>query len=525
MNERETERRLLDWLDAQASPAAPEGLRRSVAAIPMTVPVNVGDRLAAAHGLRRVTPIPALAWVLLLAGLLLAVVAGGLVVGGMRLDRLVAVPPAPVPALTILDEAADILATTRAKPLPAQATCPQGSNSDGPGPAAQDRPSADDVAWQGPLAFDRHAGRLVLLAADERDPYGRASQTWTYDVCANAWQRMHPAEEPGRADNGRLVYDADSDRTLLFTNVSGEGARTTDGEIWSYDPAADHWTRLGAYTWAGDTEVYGTIFYHDPSGLVVAYDGVTMWSYDVDTNAMAAVRQQPDPSLPPGAALPAGKIALGYDRDHDRVVAVVVPGGGRFATPYGRGPGPADTWTFDPATGSWRREAAKAEASLIVCWGPMPGMTSPDICHPTNGRAVFDEASGSMVFMTNAAFQTKTVDAFDAASRTWRTLTTGLDASSGCSSMPPVYDPLNGRIVCLSGGPDQGTPGVSAFSTTTGQWRWLLEPSDTPPPAPTLTPGATPIDWGTPPPGWEPPPVAEPSANPVGPEPAPATVP
>jgi hypothetical protein len=88
--------------------------------------------------------------------------------------------------------------------------------------------------------------------------------------------------------------------------------------------------------------------------------------------------------------------------------------------------------------------------------------------------------------------------------------------------MPAVYDPIHGRIVCLAWGDDADAAGVSAFSSATGQWRWLLGPSTTPPPIPTLAPGATPVDRGTPPPGWEIEAVAEPSANSMAAEPEPA---
>jgi hypothetical protein len=143
--------------------------------------------------------------------------------------------------------------------------------------------------------------------------------------------------------------------------------------------------------------------------------------------------------------------------------------------------------------------------------------------YPTEGRAVFDEASGLPVFMSSRSGRT---DAFDVARRAWRTLVPAPAGSRDwCDSMPPAYDPLNGRIVCLEAGVDgflmgRGTypnPGVSALSTATGEWRWLLEPSTTPPSAPMLAPGATPVDWGTPPPGWQSAP--EPTTNPNPPAP------
>lgn len=47
---------------------------------------------------------------------------------------------------------------------------------------------------------------------------------------------MSPASEP--AATGRLVYDADSDRIVLFTDAYYR-------EIWTYDLLADRWARVG----------------------------------------------------------------------------------------------------------------------------------------------------------------------------------------------------------------------------------------------------------------------------------------
>jgi hypothetical protein len=423
-------------------------------------------------------------WVAGVAALVLvALLAAAAFVGGWRPDLSFVNPPAPtpLPALTVVDEGTDVLATTRARPLPAQATCPPGSDPDALGPTRQARPTSLEGAA---MAFDRHAGRIVVLTSDgDRTGRGSGTQTWTYDVCTNAWQRMRPFEVDWQLRQTRfLVYDADSDRTLAFVELLQ--TPTTPVEIWSYELAADEWTHAGLleWPWPEVNATYGTALYHDPSGLVVFYDGAEMWAYDVDTNALAKVRQQPDPAVADGSGLPAGKVALGYDAGHDLVVAVVAPYDGdpdvaaygeppnRWRVPLGEW---AETWTFDPRTGRWHLEAAPAPADLIVCGGFGKGSTE---CYPTPGRAVFDEASSLAVFISRDFGRPAApgrVDAYDAAAGAWRTLHpatgSGGDGPSWCSSMPPVYDSLNRRIVCGQG------LGVTAFSTATGQWRWLLE--------------------------------------------------
>jgi hypothetical protein len=419
-------------------------------------PAELARQFAVAYPHRRI-PVsrgrfgltPALAWVLLAAGLLVVLLAATAFVGARRPDRAVVIAPspAPTPAATVAaGEGTDILATTKAKALPAQATCPAGSNPDALGPGDQERPSARDA---GAMAFDRHAGRIVLLA----DDYELGPRTWTYDVCTNTWRRMNPPEEPlwssTTLEPATLVYDADSDRTLAFTST---------GRIWSYNLAADRWTREG---WFPDTR-NGAAVYHDPSGLLIVYEGGPMSAYDVDTDTMTAVHQLPDPSQPAGSRLPNGGVAYAYDPGHDLVIAAA-------AGPENT---PADIWTFAPATGAWRLEPAQVPADLAWWyrgWWSAPG-----------NRLVFDDASGLAVFVSHAVL----VGAYDAGQRTWRILRSVDEAATPgdagfCDSALPVYDPIDARIVCRA----QGT-GVSAFSTTTGQWRWLLEPLPESTPAP-----------------------------------------
>ncbi|MBP1704574.1 MAG: hypothetical protein H6Q36_313, partial [Chloroflexi bacterium] len=431
--------------------------------------------------------VPRLAWLLLVAGMLFALVVGSFAAGGWWRELAVVVEPSPTatPAPTTIADPADILATTKAKPLPARATCPPGSTPDVPGSVDQDRPTG------GEMAFDRHAGKIILVAADPLDPQGRASQTWTYDVCTNTWQLMRPAGgsppgswwpffEPGK---GRLIYDADSDRTLAFT----------DDHIWSYDLAADRWTALRDFAWQESvlydqssmtfqsSTTFGTFFYHDPSGLVVVYEASgDMSAYDVDTNTLSTVRQRPDPALPAGSGLPQGRIAFGYDPGHDLVMAVVIPSSTSVdSAVVGSTSEQGETWTFNPGNGTWRKEILPAARDLIVCGHMWKASTD---CFSTNGRAVFDEASGLTVFFNRTGWTgSNRIDAYDASQGAWRTLRGPAEVSPGtpnnCQSVPPVYDPLNRRIVCLAvsdvsaeywGG---GVVGMWAFSSATGESR------------------------------------------------------
>ncbi len=433
--------------------------RRYLDEVPTAVDAAaIARRLADAHPYRRAVlgswppvAVPRPALVLLLAGLLLAALLGStLLVGAWRDAPISVVPPtSPSPSMAA-DQGTNVLATTRAHALPPAATCPPGTDPDAPGPAAQVRPP-DQLS--GPLehtmAFDRRAGRIVLLS----EPLGTAP-TWTFDVCTNTWQVTSPSEpaaasfDPttaGQSSSAWLAFDADSDCSVALVAPSGGGPLQT----WDFDLSANRWTRHDDAPVTDRTAGGYGVVYHDPSGLVVVFDGTDLWGYDVDVDAWTAVRQRPDPAMPAGAGLPVGFMALGYDPVSNVLVAYADPPDGR----------PTETWTFDPVSSTWRR---------------VPGVTTPELRHgwfASGSGAAFDEELGQVVFGAGDA----SLEGYDAGLHAWTTLydwsTEGRAGATGwCDSRTPVGDALNARVVC------RGTGGGMAAFSATGRWQWLLEP-------------------------------------------------
>jgi hypothetical protein len=122
-----------------------------------------------------------------------------------------------------------------------------------------------------------------------------------------------------------------------------------------------------------------------------------------------------------------------------------------------------EIWAFDPGDSIWRLQPPHVPAGVLwqqdgFFYGPV-------------SRVTFDEATGATVFMSSGG----QVEADDGQT-SWRAFPVDGEpvnpSGSRCDSLAPVYDPLNGRIVCLV-----GDGGVSSFSMAAGEWRWLLEPS------------------------------------------------
>ena len=346
--------------------------------------------------------------------------------------------------------------------------CPPGSNPDQPGPVAQARPPHDAPAA---VAFDRSAGRLVALAGA-----GNGLETWTFDVCANTWTRMHPKQEPGGIDELDLVvYDIDSAVTIALDRDTAS--------VWAYDLRANTWTRKGDGPPDARAGYYSALSrlddaklgaYDPRSGLVVAAvksdssdDSMALWNYDVEADTWAPIHDGPWPPL--------GVFA--YDTSVDRMVVYTTAGGNR----------PTEMWLLDIRTGTWTRSGAETPA--VVGWLAGPAVA-------------YDEAAKRTVVFNRVPWT-----AYDAAADRWEVLADADPGGAFPSSM--VYDSVNRRLVGLRG------DDVLAFDTRTREWTVLLEASQgqpaavAPPGGPSFVcpPGSTPdkpgpVAQARPPRGW-----------------------
>jgi hypothetical protein len=267
------------------------------------------------------------------------------------------------------------------EPAPSVAfACPPGSTPDKPGPVDQERPARSSSPA---IAFDRRAGRIVLLAPSA----GAAAETWTFDVCSNVYARMRPAWEPVMFEASHLVYDGDSGVTIA-----------TDGRTtWAYDLGANTWTQMSAPPAAADPAAPSLAF--DPvSGVVTAAFGRELWSYDFGNDLWTLVSGAPW----------SGSAVLAHDASVDRIVADAG----------------SETWLYDMRSGTWSR----GTDPTFCAWGM--AMVLPDVI-------VYDEATKRTVVACG------TRAAYDATADRWEFMTD--IPGSFPSSM--AFDIVNERLV------------------------------------------------------------------------------
>jgi N-acetylneuraminic acid mutarotase len=238
--------------------------------------------------------------------------------------------------------------------------------------------STSDQSWEslgpsepsdvGDPAFDAESGRFVMLAAD--------GETWAYDPVARDWEQRNPATSPSSRCGERTVYDAESDRVVLFggfacTSSSDPGLDDT----WTYDYNADTWEQQ-----TPDSSPPGRMFhdmvYDEAADRTVLWGGrvedVRVWLYDVDGGTWTSQPRRGGPEQMRAYH------AMSYDPDSDRVL---VFGGLELSHPLGlSGDLMGDLWAYDAADDRWTEVSTE----------PAP---EPRSLH----RLTFDPSTGSHV--------------------------------------------------------------------------------------------------------------------------------
>ena len=136
-------------------------------------------------------------------------------------------------------------------------------------------------------AYDIQSDRIITL--------NYQGETWAFDPSGREWERRNPAIGPsGRCGHG-IVYDSQSDRTILFggfacTDVSDPLLNDT----WSYDYDADTWTQHVSAS-PPPPRIYHSMVYHKGADRMLVWGGRVddsrVWTFDLEENIWTALKQ------------------------------------------------------------------------------------------------------------------------------------------------------------------------------------------------------------------------------------------
>jgi N-acetylneuraminic acid mutarotase len=290
------------------------------------------------------------------------------------------------------------------------------------------------VVWLTPrgyhaAAYDIKADRVIVFGG-EIDPSHMLADTWTYDVAANTWVKMSPAQSP--PGEGPMAYDSASDRTIYYTGNNLPSDFGSANQTWAYDYNTDTWTDLHAIGTPsgllGARMVYDTkpdrmiLFGGLDLPLMKKYRNET-WAYDFNTNTWNNMNPT---TSPPGQNF----FQMVYDATSDRVLAWIMPDVGDGN----------NMWAYDFETNTWTEMPVKEPA-----WRYYGAM----VYVPTVKR---DFVFGGVTPDTEKPFDD--LWTYDAVTNTWEQLSFVSGPSArGWHTM--TYSTKSDRIVLIGGGTDR----------------------------------------------------------------------
>lgn len=207
--------------------------------------------------------------------------------------------------------------------------------------------------WAHAMAYDPHRNRTVMFGGIDpgSGPPPPVPKTWAYYSSSNTWTSLQPASEPPIQTRHDMVYDASSDRFVLYGGVLRRGV--TD-DTWVYDPGNNTWTNMNPGA-RPSPRTFPVMVYHPVSEVTILYGGMIgslgndeTWSYSLAKDTWTRLN-------PPFAPFPRRGHALSYDP----VSGLVILFGGLVTSdPPGRHYDD-ETWTYDVSSNLWaRREPA-----------------------------------------------------------------------------------------------------------------------------------------------------------------------
>ena len=204
-----------------------------------------------------------------------------------------------------------------------------------------------DAHSGGDMTYDSKAGVSILSILPDNwlllQPTAPL-RTWAYDAQTNVWTKL--ADGPRPVVGQRIVYDAESDRIIMFGGIDVTNFKAID-ETWVYDYNTDTWTDMQPRVYPVARNYQGMVYDPKADRVVLWGDGQrnytpatdsAVWTYDYNTNTWQAFDHKKD-----GPAV-RDYIHLTYDAKGDKIIMY---GGYDY--------GNNETWTYDLNSDTWQQ--------------------------------------------------------------------------------------------------------------------------------------------------------------------------
>ncbi|MFX1484621.1 MAG: kelch repeat-containing protein, partial [Promethearchaeota archaeon] len=125
------------------------------------------------------------------------------------------------------------------------------------------------------MAYDSESDRIILFSGCYP---GVFTDTWAYDYNTNTWQNMNPSENPG-AYPGGLVYDAEEDLCIMYGGAIDFDETQLSNETWAYSYNTNTWTEYTVSTTPG-IRTRAKLVYDHNSDVTILYGGLGQGRFD-----------------------------------------------------------------------------------------------------------------------------------------------------------------------------------------------------------------------------------------------------
>jgi N-acetylneuraminic acid mutarotase len=275
------------------------------------------------------------------------------------------------------------------------------------------------------------------------DPANVSRETWSYDLAANNWTRMQTASEL-RKSVVQLAYDVESDRVILFGAMPyGDDWRTSNmSETWAYDYNTETWMKMTD----GPVKHLGAcIAYDTQSDRVILFGGYNVggnytyddtWAYDFNSDTWTEMKPS---TSPPGRNYQ----AMAYDDKADRVLV--------WGSSDVDGPPHLSLWAYDFNTNTWQERLASE---------PLPSGREYPVM-------VYDAESDRSIMFGGTSGGSETW-AYDYNTNAWTNMKPSLDPGDR-KVQGMAYNSVADRVIMFGGQVDK-----TSFKYTNETWTYDL---------------------------------------------------
>ena len=183
-------------------------------------------------------------------------------------------------------------------------------------------PVVQPAAWYlAEMAYDAESDRIVLFGGCAGDsflacPPLTRGETWAYDYNANTWTNMNPGPSPSDRVWHKMAHDAESDRTVLFGGILGTTRLDLLRDTWAYNFNANSWVEMNPEEAPARDDTHEMVYDANTDRIVLYqswYSPRDTWAYDFDRNTWTRTAISMGPSTRAGPR-------LAYDTESDRIV-------------------------------------------------------------------------------------------------------------------------------------------------------------------------------------------------------------